>query len=403
MKNTLLLFLFLLGVNIASQALAESIKLDNAPISNVVRLYFAEINQAAYSLPDELIKDERRVSLSIAGTPDQLRANLAEILRGYGYELVREEGLYTVRKLAGTAAAVKQDVFVYRPKSRTSQYLVDEIRHLYPGITQAAQGLPNVAPVTGEYAPTSATARLENRTDRVIFKGTESEIKDLRRLLAVLDVPTPSIELQVFLIEYSKSKNHKTGFSALVDKLGPFSLAMGALPGAGDVLRFASGSIQLAISALKSDNEFSIYTSPRLLLVDGKKSRLVVGQDVPVLTSTTSTVQGITQSIEYRSSGVIMEALANILDDAIEVDTSIEVSSFAETTTGVSSSPTLTKRSLQSSTILSDGTAVLFGGLRSASQNEGSSGLSFLPKLLRQNNSANDDSELFVLMSAKRI
>lgn len=398
----LAVFFFVVASFGLGQARADSIKLDNAPISNVVRLYFAEINQAAYSLPDDLIKDDRRVSLSITGTPDQLRSNLTFILRGYGYELVKESGLFTVRKLGGVEAKANQEVFIYRPKSRTSQYLVDEIRHLYPGVSQSAGGLPNTPPVSGEYSETSATAQLSNRSDRVIFKGTPSEIKDLRRLLVLLDEPTPSVELEVILIEYSKTKNNKTGFSALIDKLGPFSLAMGGAP-AGDVLRFSSGAVSLAISALKSDNEFKIFTSPRLLLVDRKKSRLVVGQDVPILTSTTNTDNGVTQSIEYRSSGVIMEALANILDDSIEIDSSIEVSSFSETTTGVSSSPTLTKRSLQSSTILSDGSAVLFGGLRSAAQTEGSSGLFFLPKLMRQNNSSSDDSELFVLMSAKRI
>jgi type II secretory pathway component GspD/PulD (secretin) len=281
--------------------------------------------------------------------------------------------------------------------------LVDVVRHLYPSVSQAAQGLPSSVSASGEYSSSSASARLDNKSDRIIFQGTPGQVQDLKRLLAVLDVVTPSIELQVFLIEHTKTKGKQSGFAALVDKVGPFSLAVGSIPGAGDVLRFASGGVQLAISALRTDNEFSVYTSPKLLLVDGKKSRLVVGQDVPVLTSTTTTDQGIVQGIEYRSSGVIMEASANILDDAIEIDSTIEVSSFAETTTGVSMSPTLTKRALQSSTVLSDGFAVLFGGLNSANQNEGSTGLQFLPRFLRTNSAGSDEKELFILMSARRI
>jgi len=87
------LVLFLLLV---SSAQADQIKLDNAPLSNVVRLYFAEINHAPYRLSDDLIKDERRISLSIEGTPDQLRANLADILKSYGYSLEKSGGLYAV-------------------------------------------------------------------------------------------------------------------------------------------------------------------------------------------------------------------------------------------------------------------------------------------------------------------
>lgn len=403
MIKTLLLLALL-----SSPALADKIKLDNAPISNVVRLYFAEINQDSFFLSDEIIKDERRVSLSIQGDSQSLRRQLTGILKGYGYDLKQQQGMYTVQKMPASeekkqAEAEEREVLIYRPKSRTSQYLVDVVRHLYPGVSQAAQGLPTTPPVTGDYASTSATAQIDNRSDRIIFRGSPSEVRDLRRQLAVLDVPSPSIELQVFLIEHSSTKDKQSGFAALLDKIGGFSLSVGSVPVAGDVIRFTSGSLQLALSALKADNKFSVYTSPKLLLVDRKKSRLVVGQDVPVLSATTSNQQGITQSIEYRSSGVIMEASANILDEAIEIDSTIEVSSFSKTTTGVSLSPTLTKRMLQTSTNLQDGAAVLFGGLNSASQNEGSSGVSFFPRFLRSNSQSSDDSELFVLMTAKRI
>lgn len=404
MKNIMLLFVFLLTVSVGSQALADSIKLDNVPISNVVRLYFAEINKDAYSLSDDLIKDERKISLSVSGSAEYLRKNLTEILKGYGYTIEKKGALYSVGKMSDVSpGGDDREILIYRPKARTSQYLTDVMRHLYPGLTQAAPGLPGHTAVSGEYEPTSATAKLENRSDRLIFQGTAYQVRDFKRLIAVLDVVTPSIELQVFLIEHTKTKGKQTGFAALLDKVGPFSLAVGAIPGAGDVLRFASGGVQLAISALRTDNAFSVYTSPKLLLVDRKKARLVVGQDVPVLTSTTTTEQGIIQAIEYRSSGVIMEASANILDDAIEIDSMIEVSSFAETTTGVSMSPTLTKRTLQSSTVLSEGSAVLFGGLNSANQNEGSTGLQFLPRFLRTNSSGSDEKELFILMSAKRL
>lgn len=131
MKNTLLLFVFLLAVSVGAQSLADSIKLDNVPLSNVVRLYFTEINKDAFSLPDELIKDERKISLSISGSSDQLRKNLIDILQGYGYSITLERGLYSVQKVGGAVVApVDQDVFIYRPKARTSQYLSDVLRNV---------------------------------------------------------------------------------------------------------------------------------------------------------------------------------------------------------------------------------------------------------------------------------
>lgn len=402
-KFAQLLFIFTFSFPV----MAETIKLDNSPISNVVRLFFAEINQDSYNLTDDILKDERKISLSISGSSAQLRANLSDILKGYGYTLSKSGGMYTVRKTNDEQAAISNEeleVFIYRPKARTSQYLVDVLRVLYPSITQGAIGLPKgILPATGEYATTSATAQIDNKSDRIIFRGTSAQVKDFRRQLVFLDVVTPSIELQVFLIERSNSKDNKSGFSALIEKLGPFSLSLGAAPTSGDVLRFSSNGVQLAITALRSDNNFSVYTSPKLLLMDRKKSRLVVGQDVPVLTSAVSTGQTVVQSIEYRSSGVIMEAQANILDDVVEVESLIEVSSFSGTTTGVSNSPTLSKRSLQSSTVLSDGSAVLFGGLKSANNSQGSTGLSFLPEFLRTQSKSNDESEMFVLMTARRI
>lgn len=85
-------------------------------------------------------------------------------------------------------------------------------------------------------------------------------------------------------------------------------------------------------------------------------------------------------------SGKTYEVVASVILPAIKAD-----------------SPTLTKRSIETSTILSDGSAVIFGGLRSASENNASSGLFFLPKALRRNTQTGDETELFVLMSARRI
>ena len=67
--------------------------------------------------------------------------------------------------------------------------------------------------------------------------------------------------------------------------------------------------------------------------------------------------------MDYRSSGVILDLRPVVRDQGIDLTVFQQISSFAATTTGVNTSPTLQKREITTTVGVRDGEMVVLGGL----------------------------------------
>ncbi|WP_321572735.1 hypothetical protein [Citrobacter koseri] len=87
-------------------------------------------------------------------------------------------------------------------------------------------------------------------------------------------------------------------------------------------------------------------------------SHVSVGNEVPVGQVSYADNRPI-QSIEYRSSGVILDVKPQIRTDNIDLVIKQQLSSFAKTDTGVNNSPTLIKREVNTEVSAADGDIIL--------------------------------------------
>ncbi|MCV5446826.1 type II secretion system protein GspD, partial [Escherichia coli] len=71
---------------------------------------------------------------------------------------------------------------------------------------------------------------------------------------------------------------------------------------------------------LSTDNRFSVVSSPRLRVKNNTEASFSVGADVPVLGSVTVNGNNSTQSVEYRSSGVLFRVKPSIKINAIDLN-----------------------------------------------------------------------------------
>ncbi|WP_262488477.1 type II and III secretion system protein [Iodobacter fluviatilis] len=109
------------------------------------------------------------------------------------------------------------------------------------------------------------------------------------------------------------------------------------------------------------------------------------------------------QSVEYRSSGVILSLSPVVRGATVEMTVDQQISDFAKTETGVNNSPTLTKRALSTTVSAEDGELIVLGGLTTDKDSEGSSGLSFLPKFMRNNSQNSNRTEVLLLLQATKL
>jgi len=173
----------------------------------------------------------------------------------------------------------------------------------------------------------------------------------------------------------------------------------------------SAGDTRLLLNALASNNRATILSSPRVLARNGESATIQVGQEVPIITSqqttpTTGNTGGVLQTVQYRSTGVILTVMPVIHSgNQIDLDVTQEVSAAQSTTTGVSTSPTFGTRKLQTKLSIKDGATVLLGGLISNNSSQGNAGIPLLKdvpglgQLFRTNSDKSDRTELIILIT----
>jgi len=128
-------------------------------------------------------------------------------------------------------------------------------------------------------------------------------------------------------------------------------------------------------------NEFTdvvnVLSTPQILTSDNKEAEILVGQNVPFIsqsstttgvgvTTTGTSVQGVVNSIVRQDVGIILRITPQITEgDHVKLDIYLENSSVVNQSTQITVSvgPTINKRSTKTSVVVKDNQIVVIGGL----------------------------------------
>ncbi len=290
----------------------------------------------------------------------------------------------------------------------------------------ASGGLPYAAPsaMTAPLTPASgvvvglpasfqagaAVIQADVANNALIIMAPEPVYNNLRAIIEKLDVRRAQVYVEALIVEVTSDRAAEFGIQWQVltgadprrtglqgiggtnfgvrgggTNIIDASVNLGSL-GQGLNLGIINGSITipglgvisnlgLLIRALSSDAKANILSTPTLLALDNEEARIMVGQNVPLVTgqySTTgssSTVQPF-QTIERRDVGILLRVKPQITEGGtVRMGLYQEVSRVQDTvaTSGSSGTnslgPTLSKRSLESSVIVDDQQIIVLGGL----------------------------------------
>jgi general secretion pathway protein D len=421
MRNILLWALGLvLGASLSTCGYASELPsqfdLSTVGVGQAVALYYKEVSTRPYVVCDDVLKDERRVSIRAAGKLLD-GPGMAAVLSTYGYEAVDKQGVTVVCKRAESAAAKEQgEPFLYRVRHRDSGYLVDLLSPLVHGTfankrtamamsvggqAVTPQGSPVVAPSSSSNMGSSMSAAVGD--DYLVFSGAPGEVKKLRSLLEQVDTPVGEVLVKAYMYEVGKSSSDASALQLVMNALkGRVEVSTGA-DILSNLVRLRSGSVDLVASALSTDGRFKVVTAPFVRLRSGKTARFVSGDQRSVLGSIV-TSQGTTQqSYERVESGTILEVSPLVRGQTVDVDLFQQVSSFV-TAPGAATGqpPTLNKRELRTSLSMVDGEVVVLAGLNDSKEDGNTSGLRFLPFHLGKAASSTS-SELVLVLEMKRL
>lgn len=142
----------------------------------------------------------------------------------------------------------------------------------------------------------------------------------------------------------------------------------------------SAGGLRGLVTALAEKTDVNILSSPTILAVDGQESSIEVGDEVPTLTSTSTTDGGLTtQSVQYRNAGIILKVKPFINDSGVaRMEITQEVSAVTSETTGYINSPRFRTRKATTYLVAKAGQTIVIGGLIQTQKTKSSSGIPFL-------------------------
>lgn len=177
----------------------------------------------------------------------------------------------------------------------------------------------------------------------------------------------------------------------------------------GDYREGSNGSRQLygaMIQALKSNTKANLLSTPSIVTMDNEEAYIVVGQNVPFVTgSTTTTSAGLNPytTVERKDVGVTLKVIPHIGDEGtVRLEVEQEVSAVQDK--GQAQDLVTSKRAIKTSVLAEHGQTVVLGGLisdNSIHSRQAVPGLGTLPfigRLFRSDAKSNEKRNLLVFI-----
>lgn len=354
-------------------------------VSQAVSLIFGEVLKTDYVIDPDVLIDTRLVSFRYQKSDGQVRPFALSFLRSLGYHVENRSGVDYITKSKIVESVVPDDnVKVYLPRFRDASYLSRVLGPLFKGrfTVSKAVSAPISSGITQNVPPSSAAGQIDQEADILLFAGPTKEISLLERLLPQVDVSKGEVSVKAVIYEVSNTKAEGSAFQALLNILGSkVGLSVNtSAKDLGNTIKLSVGGLDALLSLVSSDQRFKLLSQPRLRVRSGELAKIVVGQDVPTLGAVTYQQGGnAVQAVQYQSAGTILSITPTVHDVTIDMKVSQQLSNFVSTTTGVSGSPTLIKRSLDTSITAESGDVIVLGGLTETKTTNARSGFSFLP------------------------
>lgn len=301
------------------------------------------------------------------------------------------------------------------------------------GLASSPTPPPQAAPAAGASNSNNARVVVNIATNSLVIQGGKAD--DYRQwisLLAELDRPTRSALVEVVVAEVRLVGSQTFGVEWVLNQLrgssgsitggtlgglgvprtGEFTVGTNGVASTGGfTLNFnnSAGVLRGLLNMLASNTNARILSSPKIMARNGETATIQVGQEVPVITSQQSnsnTAGGVLQTVQYRNTGVILKVRPIIHSSSrLDLEVSQEVSEAGRTQTGVTSSPTISTRKVDTKLTLRDGSTVLLAGLIRSTANETDTGIPwvkdvpFFGNLFKSGGTDNDRTELIVLIT----
>lgn len=257
-------------------------------------------------------------------------------------------------------------------------------------VQQAAQ-TPTASLIRRANEDTGPTVDIQadEDTNALIITAPPDEMRSILAVIEQLDIRRAQVLVEAIIAELSTNNSAQLGVNFAVDGSennrpiaytnlgGATQQLVGTVASGGAALanglslalgRFGSDSVDFGflLSAIASDSDNNILSTPTLVTMDNQEAEIVVGQNVPFVTGTqlSSANDNPFQTIERQDIGISLKVRPQINEgNNIRMEIEQEVSDVSNTAVTGATDITTNLRSIRTTVLVEDGQTLVLGGL----------------------------------------
>ncbi len=219
----------------------------------------------------------------------------------------------------------------------------------------------------------------DESNNAIIIQAKESEYKNILSVIKKLDVLPLQVLIEVSIVEVTLTDEltyglewflRHNGINDKFDADTTLDLNAGAgigaiAPGFSFLLGGTGSLVQAVFNTLASESKLNVISSPSLMALDNHTATIRVGDQQPVQVASAKSTNNdvLTQSIEYKSTGVLLSVTPRVNSGGlVTMELSQEVTDIGgiDDATGQRS---FLQRNINSTVAVQDGRTIILGGL----------------------------------------
>jgi type IV pilus assembly protein PilQ len=278
------------------------------------------------------------------------------------------------------------------------------------------------------------TVAVDPRTNQLFVQDTVSRLEEVRRLLQRIDIAVPQVLIEARIVEaadnFARSLGVKFGYGRVTNEAAVGGLnGQPVLPGTPPVRVIDSNNVNLPaiglngfnpgsfnltlfnssltrllnleLTALESDGQGKVISSPRVVTADKVKATIEQGTEIPYQQATSS---GAT-SVAFRKAVLKLEVTPQITPEgAIFMDVKVNKDTPGQPTTA---GPAIDTKNVQTQVLVENGGTVVLGGIYEQNTRTSVTKVPFLGDLpvvgylFKTTSKQNDRTELLIFITPR--
>lgn len=298
-----------------------------------------------------------------------------------------------IQKLDRVASSNEEQLYVYPIQNRPAEEVAAVLQGILAqqgiggGAAALSPDLQEVGFAAGDpaagggggdqglgFAAASSMVVADTENNALLINATGREYRQIETILRRLDTMPTQVMLEAIIVEVALNDQLNFGVRWFFENGGSNIRLSDVRSGyigpsfPGLSWNFQSSNFEATLTALSEVTDVQVISSPTLMALNNQEAILQIGDQVPIVTQTSTSTQDanapIVNSVEMKDTGIILRVVPRVNSSGgVLLDIEQEASRVVPTTSSNIDSPTIQQRRIRTRVSLNDGEALVLGGL----------------------------------------